>query len=150
MLTMIVRLLAFVAAAALTADALLPMRAEFVRVERHERREHTSTHHFRTRTRTTYIVHFSGGSVGSCDVGSSAYDTLKDGDDVTVDTTRVLRSCDHITRDGSIVVRSIDRWLSLLFAALALAVGFGMITSRVFDADDDGFFSRRRRWWSPW
>jgi hypothetical protein len=150
MLTMIVRLLAFVAAIALTADALLPTRSEFVHVERHERREHSSTHHFRTRTRTNYLVHFSGGSIGSCDVGSSGYDTLKDGDDVTVGVTRVLRSCDHVTRDGSIVVRNIDRWLSLLFAALALAVGLGWVTPRVFDDDDDDPYRRRHRGWWRW
>lgn len=147
MLTMLVRLLAFMAAIVLTADALLPTRSESVRVEHHERREHRSIHHFRTRTRTNYIVHFSGGSVGSCDVGLSAYDTLHDGDDVTVGVTRVLKSCDRVTRDGSVVVHNIDRWMSLFLAALALGVGFGWITP--FRRDDDGE-PGRGRWWTRW
>ena len=148
MLTFIMRLVAFVAAVALCADALLPTRSEVVRVDRHELSEHTRYHHFHTHTRTSYVLHFSGGRIASCSVGSSAYGQVRDGDEVTVAESRVLRSCERITRDGVVVDGSIGRWIALFLAALALAVAFGWITpNRRDDDDDDDRPLRRGRWW---
>lgn len=145
MLTLILRLLAFAVAVALTADALLPVRSEFVHIEGHRRSEHTSIRHFRSHTRTNYLVDLSGGSLRSCDVGSSAYDALRDGDDVSIGVTRVLRSCDHLaSRDGSVRVHNIDRWVSLFFAGLAFAVAFGWVTPNSLRSDDDDYRDRPR------
>ena len=149
MLTLIGRMLMFAFAVLLTCDALLPTHTAVERVDRHV----TST---RWRRQTDYDLRFDGGDVRSCNVGWSAYDALKDGDEVMLTASRVFKSCRGIARGDEIVTRpGAGKWMELVFAAFLLAGAFGWIDlrRRPADRDDDGHDGRDgnarddRPWW---
>lgn len=141
MLRRVLRLAALTVAVVLGADALLPTHSETVRVALHE--PGSLTFRRSQRQHDVFTLHFAGGRVGSCDVSHAAYDTLRKGDEVIVDATRLLDTCDRITRDGVVVERGIDRWITLLFAVLVFACTWAWI------ATDDAADPRSRGpWWT--
>ena len=128
------RLAALLVAILLAIDAYSGERTEALRVDRHTRVAGW-------RHDDTYRLHFVGGRVESCEVGWSAFNALSDGDEVSVDTSRVFRSCDAIRRgDDTISESHLRRWIVLLPMAILLAAAFGWIRFER-DVDDD------RRWW---
>lgn len=131
----ITRLAAFLIALLLAIDAFSGQRTEALRVDRHTQAAHW-------RKGDEYRVHFVGGRVESCDVGWSAYNALADGDAVSVDTSRVFKSCNAIRRGGDVVSpANPHRWIVLLPIALLLAAAFGCIRfERRIDDDERG-------WW---
>jgi hypothetical protein len=142
---LIFRLLTFLGAILLTADALLPARSELVHVDGHHTTENrTSTSHHGVHRTTDYILSFGGGRVSSCAVGYTAYNALHDGDEVVVATSRVFKGCDRIVHEGEVITTG-RHWGALLVAAGLFAVAFGWISSN--RDDDDDVPLRRGRWW---
>jgi hypothetical protein len=131
----ITRLAALLIAVLLAIDAFSGERTETLRVDRHTRTAGW-------RHDDSYRLHFAGGRMESCEVGWSAFNALGDGDEVSVDTSRVFRSCDGIRRGGEAISESpVRKWFLLLPMLILLAAAFGWIQfeRRV---DDD-----TRGWW---
>lgn len=131
----ITRLAALLVAILLAIDAFSGERTETLRIDRHTRA--TSWRHD-----DSYRLHFVGGRVESCEVGWSAFNALDDGDEVSIATSRVFKSCDAIRRGGDVVSESHARkWVMLLPIAILLAAAFGWIQfERRLDDDTRG-------WW---
>jgi len=129
------RLAALIIAILLAIDAFSGERSETVRVERHSRSA-------RWHRDDDFRLHLAGGRVESCTVGWPAWNALRDGDEVVVDSSRVFKTCDGIRRADEAAPRSNLRgWLMLLPIALLLAAAFGWIE---FERD---LRAQRRRWW---
>ena len=131
----ITRLAALLIAVLLAIDAFSGERTESLRIDRHTRT--TNWRHD-----DSYRLHFVGGRVESCEVGWSAFSALADGDEVSVDTSRVFKSCDGIRRGDEVIARpNVHKWFMLIPIAILLAAAFGRIQfeRRV---DDD-----TRAWW---
>ena len=151
MMTLIGRLLMFALAVLFACDAVTPVHTVIETVD-----GHTTTTHWRHQT--DYDLRFTGGDVRRCNVGWTAYDALKDGDEVTLTASRVFKSCRGIARGDEIVTRpGAGKWMELVFAAFLLAGAFGWIDLRPGDDDRDddryGRDGRYRRddrggWWS--
>jgi len=130
----ITRLAALLIALLLAIDAFASGRHETLRVDRHAR---VANWH----RDDEYRLHFAGGRVESCDVGWSAFHALADGDVVSVDSSRVFRSCAAIRRGDDVVSPpNPHRWIVLLPIALLLAAAFGCIRFEGRVGDDRG-------WW---
>ena len=128
------RLAALLIAILLAIDAFSGERTETLRVDGH-------SHATNWRQDDRYRLHFAGGRVDSCEVGWSAFNALNDGDEVSVDTSRVFKSCDGIRRgDEAIGEPHVRRWFVLVPMLILLAAAFGWIQ-----------FERRvdhsRGWW---
>ena len=133
----ITRLAALLIAILLAIDAFAGGRSETLRVERHSRLFHW--HHG-----DDYRLHFSGGRVDSCKVGRPAFDALVDGDVVSVDTSRVFKSCDAIRHGDEVITQSLLRkWLLVLPMAFLLAAALGWIRFEGRLGAD----RRERDWW---
>ena len=133
----ITRLAALLIAILLAIDAFAGGRSETLRVERHSRLFHW--HHG-----DDYRLHFSGGRVDSCKVGRPAFDALVDGDVVSVDTSRVFKSCDAIRHGDEVIAQSLLRkWLLVLPMAFLLAAALGWIRFEGRLGAD----RRERDWW---
>ena len=136
----ITRIAALLIALLLAIDAYSGERHETLRVDGHSRvgRWHRDD---------VYRLHFSGGRVESCAVAKSAFDALRDGDEVAVATSRVFKSCDAIRRGDEVLVEShLRKWLVLVPMAFLLAAAIGWIE---FTGRDD---TRRdaRGFWFGW
>ena len=132
----ITRLAALLIAILLAIDAFSGERTESLRVDRHTRS--TGWRHD-----DDYRLHFVGGRVESCQVGWSAFSALVDGDEVSVDTSRVFKSCDGIRRGDEVIAKAtLHRWFLLLPMAVLLAAAFGWIRfeRRVDDDGREGWF----------
>jgi len=133
----ITRLAMFIVAVLLALDAFGSERNENLRVDRHSRS------HSQWQRADDYHLLFVGGRVDSCDVGWSAWNTLQDGDEVSVDTSRVFKSCDGIRRGDQVISQAhLHKWFLLIPIALLLAAAFGWIEFNR-GVDDD----RRSGWW---
>ena len=128
------RLAAFIIALLLAIDAFSGERTETVRVAGH-------SHAARWQRDDDFRLHFAGGRVESCGVVLSAYNALRDGDDVTVDTSRVFKTCDGLRHGDDVLARAnLHKWMLLLPIALLLAAALGWIQFQRAPGDD-------RRWW---
>lgn len=128
------RLAAFIIALLLAIDAFSGERTETVRVAGH-------SHAARWQRDDDFRLHFAGGRVESCGVGLAAYNALRDGDDVTVESSRVFKTCDGMRRGDDVQARAnLHKWLLLLPIALLLAAALGWIQFERSIGDD-------RRWW---
>lgn len=128
------RLAAFIIALLLAIDAFSGERTETVRVAGH-------SHAARWQRDDDFRLHFAGGRVESCGVGLTAYNALRDGDDVTVESSRVFKTCDGVRRGDDVQARAnLHKWLLLLPIALLLAAALGWIQFERSIGDD-------RRWW---
>lgn len=134
----ITRLAALLIALLLAIDAYSGERSETLRIDSHSRVQ-------RWHRDDVYRLHFSGGRVDSCAVGQAAFDTLRDGDEVAVATSRVFKSCDAIRRGDDLLAQAhLRKWLVLLPMAFLLAAALGWIQfagrEREFRRDAGG-------WW---
>ena len=133
----ITRLAALLIAILLAIDAFAGGRSETLRIERHSRL-------FHWHRGDDYRLYFSGGRIDSCKVGRPAFDALIDGDVVSVDSSRVFKSCDAIRRGDEVVAQSpLRKWLLVLPMVFLLAAALGWIQfeGRV------GAERRERDWW---
>ena len=131
----ITRLAALLVAILLALDAFSGERTQTLRVDRH-------THATSWRHDDSYRLHFVGGRVESCEVGWSAFNALADGDEVSIDSSRVFKSCDVIRRGADVLSEShMRKWFMLLPIGVLLAAAFGWIQfERRLDDDTRG-------WW---
>ena len=132
----ITRLAALLIALLLAIDALCAERTETLRVDRHTRVS-------RWHQGDDYRLHFVGGRVESCEVGWSVFNALEDGDLVSVDTSRVFKSCYGIRRGDDVISRArAHRWLLWVPMAILLAAAFGWIRfERRYDDERGWWFS---------
>lgn len=120
MLSFIVRVVMIVVGLLAMADAFLPLSTEQAQVAR-------KTLHFSLNPPSIPLnparIYFEGGSIGSCSFGYAAYGRLAAGDRVTVERTRLLKSCLSVSRDGE-VIESSRFWkpFSFLFGLLVVVV----------------------------
>ena len=136
----ITRLAALLIAILLAIDAFAGGRSETLRIERHSR--NLNWHHG-----DDYRLRFAGGRVESCKVGRPAFDALSDGDVVSVDSSRVFKSCDGIRRGDEVITQApLRKWLMLLPMAFLLAAAFGWIQFQGRVGGD----RRERDWWFGW
>ncbi|HEY9023512.1 MAG TPA: hypothetical protein VIP05_04360 [Burkholderiaceae bacterium] len=115
------RLAAFIIAVLLAIDAFSAERTELLRVDGHTRvtRWHRGD---------DYQLSFAGGRVDSCTVGMPAFNALRDGDEVAVDSSRVFKSCDGIRRGDEVIKHAnLHKWFMLIPMAILLAAAFGWI-----------------------
>ena len=96
MIKFLIRGFLFFAGLGMLADVGLPMREETLTVEKHTR----STTRRDNSPDTEYTLHLSGGHVTSCEVGHTAYTSLKDGVAVGVRATRIFKHCVQVTSAG--------------------------------------------------
>jgi hypothetical protein len=132
------RLAALIVAILLAIDGFSGERTETLRVDGHTRvpRWHQGDE---------YRLQFAGGRVQSCEVGWSAFNALSDGDEVTMDTSRVFKSCDGIRRGDEVIARSrFRKWFLLIPMLILLAGVFGWIQ---FDRRIDDDARRGGGWW---
>jgi hypothetical protein len=128
------RLAALLIAILLAIDAFSGYRTETLRVAGHTRAP-------RWHQDDDYRLHFLGGRVESCGFGLAAWNALRDGDEVAVDTSRVFKTCDGIRRGEELLARrNLHKWLLLLPIAMLLAAALGWIR---FERD----VRRERRGW---
>jgi hypothetical protein len=122
LLTLLLKVVALILGTAALLDAALPTADQAMRVDGH----HAS--HDRRPTRTNYTIELVGGTTDSCGVGYQAYETLHDGDPVTVTTSRLFKQCASIARDG-VEVHAHHTWRlwSLLIGAALIGVGLGKL-----------------------
>jgi hypothetical protein len=138
-LKFLVRCTLFIVGVVFILDIGLPIRTEQNQVDQHT--SQTQTDHRQTRTGdsrwadTSYKIHLVGGSFSSCSVGYSAYATLKDGDSVEVQSTRLFKTCIRISR-GTDVIEVDKHWklFALAFGGVLIAIGLGWLKN---DDDDD-------------
>ena len=136
----ITRLAALLIAILLAIDAFAGGRSETLRVERHSRVPHWHRG-------DDFRLDFSGGRVDSCKVGRSAFEALGDGDVVSVDSSRVFKSCEAIRRGDDVITQAnLRKWLMLLPMAFLLAAAVGWIQ---FEGGV-GADRRDRHWWLGW
>jgi hypothetical protein len=127
------RLAALLIAILLAIDAFSGERTETLRVASHTRAP-------RWHQDDDYRLHFLGGRVESCGFGLAAWNALRDGDAVALDTSRVFKTCDGIRRGDEVLARrNLHKWL-LLPIAMLLAAALGWIR---FERD---VRHQRRRW----
>jgi hypothetical protein len=137
----ITRLAALLIALLLAIDAYSGERNETLRVDRH-------AHVARWHRDDVYRLHFTGGRVESCAVAKTAFDALRDGDEVLVATSRVFKSCDTIRHGDELVTEAhLRKWLVLLPMALLLAAAVGWIE---FTGRGDDVRRDARGWWFGW
>lgn len=139
MVKLLVRCIFFIVGIALILDAALPTRMESLQVDRHT--SHTETEH-RTASGgdsrwadTKYTLHLIGGVLRSCSVGHAAYAELKDGDAIDVQSSKLFKTCVHISRAG-VVIESFQhwKWFALIGGVVLLAAAIGWLKSD----DDEG------------
>ncbi len=137
----ITRFAALLIALLLAIDAYSGERNETLRVDSHSRV-------LRWHRDDVYRLHFSGGRAESCAVAKTAFDALRDGDEVVVATSRVFKSCDAIRRGDELITEAhLRKWLVLLPMAFLLAAAFGWIQ---FTGGEDDDRRGARGWWFGW
>ena len=122
MLKLLLRLFFLCFGALLAFDALLPTATQTLKIERHSVSSSTKGRG------GSYNIEFDNYRVSSCSVGRQNYYALKDGDEVVVKSTCLLKHCIKIEKDG-VVVSSKGFWrlLGILFGAGFIAYGIGWI-----------------------
>ena len=142
MFSLLVRIVLFVVGIAMMLDTTLPTRNEEVKVDLHR----NSTTKERTinadGTKTVdinshYQLYFIGGKVDYCNVGYDAYTRLKDGDKISVRSTKIFEKCIQISKDEEpIKDERYWRMMTCIIGLLCIAAAFGLI-----DFDSDNGFS---------
>lgn len=106
----------------LAFDALLPTSTQTLKIERH------SVHSSSKGRGDSYYIEFDNYRVRSCSVGKQKYYALKDGDELAVKSTRLLKHCVKIEKDGvEVSNKGLWRLLGILLGTGFIAYGIGWI-----------------------
>jgi hypothetical protein len=133
----LIRCLFMIAGIALLSDTALPLRDETARVDQHT--SHVNDGESARRDNrsgdTSYTLHLVGSEVASCSVGYAAYQRLKDGDAIRVQSTRLFRQCVRVTHDEEVVEATRHwRWIAWVLGGVLIALGIGWLRAD----DEDG------------
>src|SRR4051812_46797040 len=104
MIDAIVRIGLVIFSILMLSDVLLPKATLYTKIA-----SHTVSSSMRGRG-DSYKLHLDSAINGSCTVGRTAFETLKDGDEVVVENTRLLKRCIKIERNGNLVY-SFNDWI---------------------------------------
>lgn len=125
----------------LLADAVLPNKTDRVTVDRHRSaivRDENDRHAL---NEVDYKLELIGGSVSSCDVGHTVFTTVKDGDLLELSSTRLMKRCTRISRQGKTLHREgVARFLFPLAGLVLIAAAFGLVQ---IDEENSSFFGIR-------
>jgi len=91
MINNILKIIIFCFGILLSLDAVLPTRTYTLQVD------HTAIH---SNLGKKYRVYFNSNTLSACAVNQHGYDSLKNGDIVQVNTTRLINLCVKIERDN--------------------------------------------------
>lgn len=121
------RVACVVVGALLIAEVALPARLETSRV-----RLHATSDDFATKQPiqkgTTYRLALTDPALSDCEVREETFRRLKDGDEVSVKRSAILRTCFYIaSRDGLVDTTSEPRLAFGLGGGLLLLVGLGVL-----------------------
>ena len=117
------KFISMVIATLLLTDAFLPAVELVYKIDRHR----IIDEGFLSKKYELVLI---GGPAKSCDVGYSAYTAVKDGDSVTLKSSRIFRACWMIRFDNQVIHREYyGRLLFLILGFGAFAVGSGWIKS---------------------
>lgn len=103
-------------------DVLLPKATHYMQITDHSFSSATHKHGAR------HKLYFNNDLNRSCSVNEEAFKKLKDGDEVVVQNTRMLKRCITIERNGEVVYRFTE-WifLSLLIFVGCIVYGMGWV-----------------------
>jgi hypothetical protein len=128
MFKFLVRIAMFLFGVLLLLDIGLPTTVQTTVVDRHFSGATVNTTAHNQVVDTNYNLQFSDGRSSSCSVGYSTYNAVKDGDEVSVRTTKVLRRCVDISRNGEFVYEARYWKLGALIGGLIMiAAALGWI-----------------------
>ena len=120
MLKLLLRLFFLCFGALLAFDSLLPTATQTLKIERHSVSSSTKGRG------GSHNIEFDNYRVSSCSVSKKNYYALKDGDELVVKSTRLLKHCVKIEKDGAEVSsKGFWRLLGILFGAGFIAYGIG-------------------------
>lgn len=114
MINAIVRIGFLIFGVLMFSDVLLPKATLYTKIT-----NHTVSSSMRGRG-DSYKLYFDSAINGSCTVSRTAFEKLKDGDEVVVQNTRLLKRCIKIERNGD-PVYSFNDWI---FVGLLVGAGF--------------------------
>jgi len=136
----LMRFACLAAALVLLLDLFLPGHHETGKVAAHRmERERDWKDPNRTGEEMHHWLDITGEQSRSCEVDPQAYYGLHDGDDVGIRVSSITKTCVYVAKVNGMLYsnRGMSLW-KLLFAALLLAVGFGLAsTDRIFGRDED-------------
>lgn len=123
--------------ALLIAEILLPARLETTTV-----RSHVISNEFGTDRKTlggpSYRLALSNAALSDCEVREETFHKLKDGDEVRVKHSPILRSCFYVaSHDGLIDTKSEPRWAFGVGGGLLVLIGFGLLPLSLLKDDED-------------
>ncbi len=122
MLNLLLRLFFLCFGALLAFDSLLPSATQTLTIDRH------SVSSSPKGRGDNYYIEFDNYRLKSCSVGRQNYYALKDGDEVVVNSTRLLKHCVKIQKDGVVVSgKGFWRLLGILLGTAFVAYGIGWI-----------------------
>ncbi len=135
MFSFLFRIVLFIIGVVVLADSVLPTNTESLRVDQHTSSTNGPSRRDSTWADTAYQIHLVGGQPASCGVGYSAYERLKDGDAVAVQSTKLFKSCIRISRgEEAIESDSRVRLFEFVGALILIAAAFGWAKAD----DEDG------------
>lgn len=133
MLNTLIRLGMGLAGLAMLLEIFLPQVYESATVDQHTISTHRDHSNSAGATETDYKLHFFGSKIESCDVGLHAYNTVHDGDVITVRYSKLFRHCTSIDKDGSNIYASRGwRLFYIIAATFSLLAAFGAFPSFEF------------------
>lgn len=120
MLKLLLRLFFLGFGALLALDALLPTVTQTLKIEAHSVGSSPKSHS------KNHYIHFNNYRLDKCSVSQKNYHALKDGDELVVKSTRLLKHCINIEKNGSEVGRKeFWRLLGLVLGAVFISYGVG-------------------------
>lgn len=140
MIRLLTKFVLFVVGVVMVLDCTLPARIESVTVDRHSTWvTYDRTGGNNSDETTNYSLEVLGGSVSKCDVGYSLYSGLKDGDRIELSTTKLIKRCIRISKNGTVLQSGGWAKFALLISGFAMiAAAFGLIT--ISNSDDSPGF----------
>ena len=129
MFAFLMRVAFFIGGLTCLLDAGLPVVTETMHVD-----GHANAHQFVRNNATTsseYTLQLIGGRVASVSVGYQAYNSVNDGDTVTVKTSKIFRRCLKIEKDGE-EIYSYFHWkiFSVILGVVLIAAALGWGNNR--------------------
>ncbi|RYZ87774.1 MAG: hypothetical protein EOO68_27225 [Moraxellaceae bacterium] len=122
MLILLFRIVCLCVGALLVLDALLPAATHTLKINGHD-----ANSSMRGRP-DNYHIYFDSVLLKSCSVDKRSYYELRNGEEVTVNRTRLFKDCTKVQRgDAEVYSNSLLRFIYVILGAGAIAYGIGWI-----------------------